>query len=296
MRTIPRRAFLKTTSISLGGAALLKSAPWLVAEPLGLPIGLQLYSVRDLLPKDYEGTLHQLAALGYREVEAAGFYGRSARDVKQTMDRVGLRCVSGHYSLDELGSDQTIQYAKDLGLDYMVCPSPKKNPARKKSSISDDELTLDDWRWNAEQFNQVGERIHAAGMHFAYHNHTGEFRSENGVVFYDELLRLTDPSKVSMQMDCGWVVVAGKNPIDYLTRYPKRISMFHVKDFKLSNANKTSEPVSAELGRGSIDYRPIFEAAKKAEIKHMFVEQEDYDKPALDSLKISAEYMRSMKV
>jgi sugar phosphate isomerase/epimerase len=274
-----------------------------MAKPLGLPIGLQLYSVRDLLPKDYEGTLRQLSALGYREVEAAGFFGHSPSEVKQAMDRAGLRCVSAHYPLKDLlpKLEELIQFGKDLGLQYMVCAAPWfKDPSLVKdpgSRASRDAMTLDDWRWNAEQLNRIGERMNRAGIRFAYHNHTAEFRSENGTVFYDELLRATDPEKVTMEMDCGWVVVGGKKPVDYLTRYPMRFSMLHVKDFKISGPIISSEPPpSAELGRGSIDYRPIFEAAKKTNIQHAFVEQEDYDMPTMEALKIDAVYMRSLTV
>jgi sugar phosphate isomerase/epimerase len=158
-------------------------------------------------------------------------------------------------------------------------------------------MTLDDWRWNADQFNRIGERVKAAGMRFAYHNHTGEFRAENGVVFYDELLRSTDPAKVTMEMDCGWVVVGGKNPVDYLTRYPSRFSMLHVKDFKMGHGVVPAPaPPSTEMGRGVIDYRPIFEAAKKANIEHAFVEQEEFDMPPMEALKIDADYMRALTV
>ena len=158
-------------------------------------------------------------------------------------------------------------------------------------------MTLADWRWNADQFNHIGERVHAAGMKFAYHNHTPEFRSENGVMFYDELLRSTDPSKVAMELDCGWAIVAGQNPVNLLTRYPTRISMLHVKDFKITaTTNPSNAPPSTELGRGTIDYRPIFEAAEKAHIEHAFVEQEEFDMPAMDALKVDADYMHALKV
>ena len=303
MHRISRRAFLKTASASAACAAVWNSAPRLMANPLGLPIGLQLYSVRDLLPNDYEGTLQQLAALGYREVEAAGFFGRSPSEVKQAMDRAGLQCVSAHYSLKDLlpKVDEVIQFGKDLGLKYIVCASPGlKDSSRVKdpgSRAARESMTLDDWRWNAEQFNHIGERVHAAGMGFAYHNHTPEFREEKGVVFYDELLRTTDPAKVTMELDCGWAVVAGKKPADYLTRYPTRFSMLHVKDFKMSGATAGSEaPPSTELGRGTIDYRSIFEAAKKTSIEHAFVEQEEFDMPPMEALKIDADYMRTLTV
>ncbi len=302
MLRVSRRTFLKSISASGVGLAIFSRMPELMAYPLGLPLGIQLYSVRDFLPKHYDGTLRQLNAIGYREVEAAGFFGRSASQVRESMNRAGLRCVSAHYSLKDLlpKVDETIEYAKNLGLDYIVCASPWfKDPASVKdagSRAAREHMTLEDWRWNADQFNRIGERVHAAGMCFGYHNHTPEFGSENGVVFYDELLRLTDPAKVTMELDCGWCTVAGKNPAEYLSEHPSRFSMLHVKDFKLT-AGVTPEnaPPSSELGRGTIDYRPIFQAAKKAQIKHAFVEQEEFDMPAMQALKIDAEYMQKFK-
>jgi sugar phosphate isomerase/epimerase len=273
-----------------------------MADPLGLPLGLQLYSVRDILPKDYEGTLKQLSALGYREVEAAGFFDHTPAQVKLAMDQAGLRCVSAHYSLAQLQPHvhEIIQFGKDLGLNYIVCSSPGLKDAsgvKAPSRAERESMTLGDWRWNADQFNHIGERVHAAGMKFAYHNHTPEFRSQNGVMFYDELLRSTDPSKVAMELDCGWAIVAGQNPVNLLTRYPTRISMLHVKDFKMTaTTNPSNAPPSTELGRGTIDYRPIFEAAKKAHIEHAFVEQEEFDMPPMEALKVDADYMHALKV
>jgi len=299
MRRISRRRFVQTASASAACAALWNNALPLMAYPLGLPLGLQLYSVRDILPKDYEGTLKRLSELGYREVEAAGFFGHSAGEVKQAMEHARLRCVSAHYALKDLlpKVDEIIQFGKDLGLSYVVCSSPMlKDPSRVKdpgSRAARESMTLDDWHWNAEQFNHIGEKVNTAGMRFAYHNHTPEFRSENGVIFYDELLKATDASKVSMELDCGWAVVAGQNPADLLSRYPTRFSMLHVKDFKMTpTSTPTDHPPSTEMGHGTIDYRPIFEAAKKADIKHAFVEQEEFDMPEMEALKIDADYMR----
>lgn len=294
---------MKTASATAACAAVWSGIPRLMADPLGLPLGLQLYSVRDLLPKDYEGTLRQLGAMGYREVEAAGFFDHSPSQVKQAMNRAGLRCVSAHYPVKDLQPklDEIIQFGKDLGLKYIVCSSPMlKDPSRMKDAESRavrEAMTLDDWRWNAEQFNHIGERMNAGGIRFAYHNHMTEFRTENGVLFYDEILRLTDPAKVAMELDCGWMVLGGKKPEDYLTRYPSRFSMLHVKDFKLTGFTFGSTPPPAtELGRGNIDYRPIFESAKKANIEHAFVEQEEFDVPPMEALKIDADYMHALKV
>jgi sugar phosphate isomerase/epimerase len=274
-----------------------------MANPLGLPLGLQLYSVRDVLPKDYDGTLRQIAALGFQEVEAAGFFGHSAAEVKQSMQRAGLHCVSSHYPLQNLlpKVDETIQFAKELGLDYMVCAAPWfKDPSKMKSTdfrISRESMTLDDWKWNAEQFNQIGEKVHAAGMRFAYHNHTPEFRQENGVVFYDELMRATDPAKVAFELDCGWAVIAGQKPAELLKRYSTRICMLHVKDFKVTpGVTPATAPSSTELGHGTIDYHLILSAAKKENIKHAFVEQEEFDMPEMEGLKIDADYMKALTV
>ncbi|MHB2007272.1 MAG: sugar phosphate isomerase/epimerase family protein [Acidobacteriaceae bacterium] len=297
-----RRDFLKTGSaVLMYGSAFLRSNR-LLAQSLGLPLGLQLYSVREMLPKDYAGTLKQVGALGYRQVEAAGFYNHSASDVKQAMKNAGLNCVSAHYSYDDLNVkfDEVLAFNKEIGASYIICSSPGfKNPTRVKNMKRRDwanAITLEDWRWKAERFNKFGEKVHAAGLKFGYHNHTMEFQKQNGVVPYIELLKLTDPSKVTMEMDCGWVVVGGGNPIELLERYPTRISMLHVKDFKVTGKPMSvSNPPSAELGQGSIDYRPILQAAAKAgHIRHCFVEQEQYDMPPMQALKIDAEYMRRL--
>ena len=303
--TTSRREFIKLAGAA--GVAMLAIPNGFAAAPypLGLPLGLQLYSVRELLPKDFEGTLRAIAASGYTEVEAAGFYTLSASDFKQAMDSAGLRCVSAHYGMDLLQPrlESILDYAKELGLQYVVCSSPAlKDPLRVKVPPKDpayhqawvDAFTLDDWKWNAEQFNQIGAKVKARGMHFGYHNHTTEFRKIGKTVPYDELIRLSDPDLVTFEMDCGWVAVAGYNPAEYLTKYPTRISMLHVKDFDLKNG--AEHPKSTELGHGTVDYHAIFLAAAKGHITHYFVEQEDFDVPPLEALKADAEYMRNLKV
>jgi sugar phosphate isomerase/epimerase len=298
-----RRDFLRSTSATLiYGAACLRSGR-AVASPFGLPIGLQLYSVRDSLPKDYEGTLKQVAAAGYQEVEAAGFFNHTPPQVKQAMDAAGLRCVSSHHNYTDLNRDldKIIAFSKELGIDYIICSFPGiKNPSRLKDNSFATQVqsfTLEDYRWNAEEFNRFGEKIKAAGMKFGYHNHTMEFRAQDGTVPFDELIRLTDPALVTIEMDCGWVMVGGGDPIDYLKRYPRRISMLHIKDFKhtAEPASVVSPPPSAELGRGTLDFHLIFAAARKANIKHYFVEQEKYDMPVFEALKIDADYMKNLR-
>jgi sugar phosphate isomerase/epimerase len=306
MTTTSRRDFLKLAGAATAAAIAFHDAVPLEAYPLGLPLGLQLYSLRELLPTDFDGTLKAIAAAGYTEVEAAGFYAMSAQDFKQSMDKAGLRCVSAHYPLNMLqpNLENVLNYAKDAGLQYVVCSSPSlKDPSKVKISPKDpgyheawvQAFTVDDWKWNAEQFNQIAGRVKGFGMKFGYHNHTAEFHKIGKTVGYDVLIQQTDPELVTFEMDCGWVAVAGYSPVEYLTKYPTRISMLHVKDFDLKNRKEPLQ--STELGHGSIDYRPIFEAAKKGgHITHYFVEQEEFDMPPLEAIKIDAEYMRDLKV
>jgi sugar phosphate isomerase/epimerase len=296
-----RRDFLKTSAVSLAGAAAVLHSSELFAKGLRLPLGLQLYSVREQLPRDYAGTLKQIGGLGYREVESAGYYNHTAAEVGKAMSDANLKLVSAHYSYNDLSKklDEVLEFNHGLGVSYIICSFPGKDPAGPKSASTDERhmFTLDDWKWNAGQFNTMGEKVADAGMKFGYHNHWMEFVETDGAVPYDELMHLTDPAKVTFEMDCGWVVVGGGKPISYLKTYGKRISMLHVKDFNLSDAAALAKhaPPPVELGKGGIDYRPIFaEAIKTANIQHVFVEQEAFTVPPMDSLKIDADYMKKI--
>ena len=286
MSILSRRNFLKTSAAA--AAATTVAAHSLAAPPLSLPIGLQLYSVRELLPKDFDGTLHKVAAAGYVEVEAAGYFDHTAAQFKHSMDAAGLRCVSTHHAMYQLRPhlDEYIEYAHNVGMSYMVCPSPmRKDPGAKGP------LNLEDWRWTAGELNKIGEKVKAAGMSFGYHNHTPEFGVEDGHVFYDELLRLTDPSLVFFEMDCGWVFAAGRNPVEYLRKTPERFPLIHVKDVEKGADGKYHSSI---LGRGAEDYRPILRAATG--LKHYFIEQEEFDMDPIESLRLDADYMRKLNV
>jgi sugar phosphate isomerase/epimerase len=279
-----RRSFLKASAAATATIASRR----LSAATLNMPVGLQLYSVRDLLPKDFDGTLHKVAAAGYTEVEAAGYYKRPAAQFRHSMDQAGLRCISTHHSMSDLSPrlDELIEYGHNLGLTYIVCPSPTRKDPKARG-----ELNLDDWRWVAGELNRIGEKVKAAGMTFGYHNHGPEFGTEGGVVFYDELLRLTDPKLVVFEMDCGWVYSAKRNPLDYLSKTPERFPLLHVKDME-RGAN--GQEHSAVLGRGTMDYAPIIRAATG--LKHYFVEQEDFDIDTMEALRMDADYMRKLNI
>ncbi|WP_260706703.1 sugar phosphate isomerase/epimerase family protein [Edaphobacter flagellatus] len=286
----------------LGGAAAVAasfSTRFSFGSPLGLPIGIQLYSVRAQMAEDFEGALAAVREAGYVEVEAAALPKKSAAEIRAALDKAGLRCVSAHHSFADVTTryDQTVEFNKTLGVSYIICPGPgRRNPPA--AGTKPGPITLDDWHYNAEQFNIVGAKMKSAGLTFGYHNHTLEFAPVEGKVPYDELMRLCEPDKVSFELDCGWAKVAGQDPVAIFKKYPHRISMVHVKDFKLaanpSHENREESKVT-ELGRGSIDYRPIFAAAPKTQqIKHAFVEQEAFDIPWKDSLKVDADYLKSL--
>ncbi len=289
MPNVSRRSFVQTTA-TLAAATLLRPSR-LLAAPFGLPLGLQLYSVRDLLPKDYAGTLKQVSALGYKEVEAAGFFDHPVAEVKQAMSAAGLHCVSGHYPWDKLSAnlDNIITFHKQLGAEYIICAYPGHINTPLVGTRPP--FSLADWHWNADNFNRIGKQIKAAGLRFGYHNHTPEFVTTDGVVPYDELLRLTDPALVTFEMDCGWVAVSGADPIKYLHQHADRISMLHVKDFQSLTA---TPPHSVPLGQGVVDLHAILAAADKTRIKHYFVEQEQFAGPPIPELKIDADYMQHL--
>lgn len=278
-----RRDFVRLGAVVAGVGAIR-----MAAKPLGVPIGLQLYSVHDLLPKDFDGTLAHVRAAGFTEVEAAGYHDRSAGDWRKALDKAGLRCVGSLNPLDAFKTrlDELIEYGHVLGLGYLGCVSANRRDPEAKGP-----LTLDDWHWVAGEYNRIGEKIKAAGMSFAIHNGVPEFGSEGGVVFYDELLRLTDPRLVAFELDCGWMIAGGGNPVEYLRKTPERFPLLHVKDMV---KGPTGEMHSTIMGRGVIDYRPILRAATG--MKHYFVEQEVFDMDVMESLRLDAEYMKKLEL
>ena len=295
---ISRRTFVKDSLSIAACAAGMNIAQLTQAETLSVPLGLELYSLREELPRDFDAVLKQVALLGYREVEAAAFFGRSAPQVKRAMQRAGLTCISAlypTYAEIDANLDEILRFNEALGVRFIGCASAGRKDATSAKSVQLPR-NLEDWRWSAEQFNRIGAKIRGAGFEFCYHNHVADFTAEDGVLPYDELLRLTDPAKVSMELDCGWVIVGGQSPARYLLQYPTRFSMLHVKDFKPGKPiTSNPPPPPTELGRGSIDYRPIFEAATRAHIQHCFVEQEGFDGSPWESLKIDADYVRSLR-
>ena len=308
-----RRSFLKTVAASATVAWAL-DPHCMNANPLNLPIGLQLYTVGKEMDADPFGTLKQVAAIGYKNVELSPLGKTPLKDLKKALDDLELKNSSGHYMLPDLMAhlDRNVDAAKELGQEYMVVTVPwVADPSRIKSDPSGDQmafflalirsLTLDDWKWNAEQFNKVGEQVKKAGLQLGYHNHNFEFKSYGSTTGYDEFIHMTDPNLVKLELDCGWMTVAGQDPAAYLTKYPERYRLLHIKDFhkgftpttKLADHGPNA-PIPTELGRGAVDYKKIFSAASKGQIRALFVEQEPpfTEMPALDAIKVDYDYLK----
>ncbi len=297
MRPVTRRGFI-------GGAAAVaavSSTKFTFATPLGLTPGIQLYSVRQQMAQDFEGTLAAVREAGYVEVESAAMPKKPAAEIRRALDQAGLKCVSAHHSFADVTRDldATTEFEKTIGVSYIICPGP----GRKSPLVSGQKagpLAIDDWKYNAEEFNKTGEKLKEVGITFGYHNHWVEFKPVDDKVPFEELLEFCEPDKMTFEMDMGWVKVAGQDPAALMKKYPHRFSMLHVKDFHLppniSFATHEDAKVT-ELGRGSIDYRPIFaQAAENQKITHAFVEQEEFDIPWRESLKVDVEYLKNLTI
>ncbi len=305
-----RRNFLRSTALAGGAAWLAQRAGVLRADPIGLTPGMQLWTVREELQKDFAGTLRQVAAIGYREVELFETPAKP-REFRKQVEDAGLKCVSGHFELFALKDPKTIDAASELGLNYMVLVFPTLRSLQGRSVDANfnefiplyEKISADDYKYNAEQLNGVGENLKKRGMRAGYHNHAIDFKKFGTTYGFDTMIQHTDPKLVCFEMDCGHVLHAGRDPVHYLNTYPTRIEMLHVKDlvkgFHVSTSLDTENmDTDSEIGAGCLDWTKIFAAAKRGgHLKHYFVEHEGkMAHPPLESLKISYNYLQTLKV
>ena len=291
--SISRRRFLQKAGVGLTACALNRNGQ-LHGNPYGMPIGLQLYTVREHLKKDWEGTLKRVAELGYQEVELGSFdfYGKKPAELRRILSDHGLKAISTHFTEPQLKSDpeKHAAEAKECGITYIGL-----------ASLDDrDRKSLDVIKRDAEWFNQIGESASRAGCQFDYHGHNFDYAALDGVVIYDELIRRTDPNLVNFELDCFWCVRAGKDPVDYFHRFTGRFPQLHIKDLKPGYPPTTEEDFRpgafTEVGRGVIDWKRIFKAAPDGGMKHFYVEQDECDRDSLESARISYEYLHSLTV
>ncbi len=277
-----RRNFLKASGALAIGSFLLPDVAKAADRRSVKDAGLQLYTVRNEMLKDNTGTLKKIASLGYKEIESAGsekgsYYGFKPAEMKKICADLGMTLRSGHVHYDDKWQ-QTIDDAAESGQGYLIV-----------SVMPEKGQTVDNYKHTAEVFNKAGEAAKKSNISFGYHNHDSEFEKDNGKVLYDVLLENTNPEFVKMEMDLGWVIVTGNDPLAYFEKYPGRFPLWHLKDMNLK------EKHSVEFGKGSLDVKKMLENSKKAGMKYFFVEQEEYSGTAFDCLEYNMNYLKNLK-
>jgi sugar phosphate isomerase/epimerase len=312
MMTISRRGFLVAGTL-LGAQAMGAASARPFFRRTGLPIGLQLYTVGEDLKRDFDGTLAAVSKIGYRTVELAGLADHSAADWRQALDRTQLKCPSIHVpphsktgvNLDELGALAEVAHA--LGIGTVVCPIfniPERLTLQAQSAGETGNMlarlgasmTADDWKWNGDYLNKKAAALKPYGLRLAYHNHNVELAPVGGSTGLDQLMQGTDPTLVTFEMDAGWVVAAGADPVALLAAYPHRFSAMHVKDVKASTRpNFSFQQDPCEVGQGIIDWKTLLAKAYQANVRQFYVEQEPpFSKPRIESVGISFNYLNAL--
>lgn len=290
-----RRDFLRITFGGIAaGAALGETALGAGRLAWPGPIGLQIYTVRQLYAKDPLGTLKEVAGAGYKEVELAGF-GPPHLPPATTLSylrQTGLQAIGGHFPLPKTSDEWKpfVERAHALGLRYMGT----SNTAH---------TTASQWKQIAELFNQCGRISKDSGIQFAYHNHIREFERHGSTNGYEILLTECDPALVQMEMDIFWITYAGQDPLVYFRRFPGRFPLLHIKDMKRGiTVNPDEFPHRggvnpfAPVGQGRIDWRRIFAHVNQAGTKYIFVEQDRCDGSPLTAIRASYQYLRNLRL
>lgn len=284
-----RRKFIEQLTVFSTGSimvpSLLKGNSLGTAEASLDKFGIQLYTLRDEMPKDPKGIIKQLASFGYQQIEGyegdqGMFWNMTNKDFKMFLDDLGLTMISSHCNIKENFAEKAAQ-AAEIGMAYLVCPyiGPQKS--------------MEDWKKVTDLFNDCGRICEENGIRFAYHNHEYSFKSFSGMIPHDFIMQNTDPDLVDHQMDIYWVVTGGADPIDFLTRYPNRFRLCHVKDRIKGSEERDA---SCDLGKGFIDYPKILKIAADQGMQYYIVEQERYDNSTpLDSAKHDAEYLKKLE-
>ena len=305
LSTLSRRHMLMGAAAFAGLAACSKpgdagGTSSSAAAATGWPIGVQLFTVKAELATDAPGTLKKLKDLGINIVETAGSNGTTAAAFAQQIKDAGLTIRSSHTNMPALIADidKEIADAKTFGSEWLVCSSPK--PAKplpgKKDWVVEmtENMNLDQWKFNADQLAAMAPKVKAAGLKFAYHNHPMEFHDLGGGQTGYDLIAGSTPD-LRLEMDIGWVVVGGADPVALLNKYAGRVDWLHVKDMRKDPAGPFGF-YSTEIGNGVIDWAAVFKAAHAAGAQGYFLEQEaPYIKPIFDSLKTSTDYLKAMK-
>jgi sugar phosphate isomerase/epimerase len=234
------------------------------------------------LAADVLGTLKKIAALGIKQIETARsnkghYYGLTPKEMKQACKDLGMTLRSGHVHIDDKWK-QTMDEAAESGQEYVIC-----------STMPTSGQTIDNYKKVADTFNKAGEECKKSGLKFGYHNHEYEYDSQNGQVLYDVLLDNTQADLVHMELDLGWVIVAGKNPLDYFNKYPGRFPLWHLKDMDLVKKH------SVEFGKGKLDILTMLKNSKQSGLQYIFVEQEEYASTPFESMQHNMDYLKKIR-
>ena len=262
-KNIDRRKFLKN-SLLCGTFSMVSPYNSLNAKNLMdnnlANIGIQLYTVRDLMKNNVPLTLQRIAEMGYKEVEFAGYFGKTTKEIKAILSDNGLKSPSTHIEMDAIynNPNKTIDTALEVGHEHIVMAWLAESERQN----------IDQYREYVDLYNSFGEKCNQNGLKFAYHNHDFEFKVLDGEVPMDLLLNKTDPNNVSFELDMYWVHKAKKDPKSYINKYPGRFPLWHIKDM-------ASNTMMADVGDGIIDFSEIFGLNKISGLKHYFVERDD---------------------
>ena len=291
-----RRGFLKKTLSAAALGLTVGDSHSTAAGRLAWPgpIGLELYTVRGLFAKTPKETLKDVAAAGYREVEAAAFLpmNLTVADFKRAIAADGLSSPSGFLEVPKNADEwkKSVAQASSFGWKYVVVAVGEL-------------LDAEHWKRYADLFNQCGRACRDAGIEFCYHNHLREFAKLGSTCGYDILLANCDPALVKMEMDIFWITYAGADPLPYFKKYSGRFPLLHIKDMKKDAVGSDTQfpPDSgpnpfAPVGQGKIDWAKIFAHVGEAGAKHIFVEQDRTDVPPLEAIKISCDYLRKLRL
>lgn len=277
-----RRQFLATIGGAAIGAAALARIRTLHAEDSAhklAKVGIQLYTVRDLMQSDLDGTLAKLAQIGYREVEFAGYFNRTPKQIRAVLKANRLTSPSAHLPWPGNNDDawkKSLDDAKAIGHKWAVVPWFE-------------ESMRNEWAAKADRINQMATMAKARGMRLAYHNHDFEFAKVGNGTALELLLDKTDPKLVDFEMDIYWVVKAGGDPLDLIKRHPHRFKLMHAKD-----ATAAPERKMADVGSGTIDFASIFSQAKQSGMQHVFMERDDAPDP-LASARASFKHLSTLR-
>ncbi|ULQ52940.1 sugar phosphate isomerase/epimerase family protein [Flavihumibacter fluvii] len=276
---ISRRKFLQNNSTIALGAFLLPTMDFgndYIKNP-----GLQLYSVRKEMLEAPIPTLQKLSAMGIKQLESASsnkghYYGLTPQEIRNIAKDLGMTVRSGHVQLDKNWA-KTLEEAAAAGQEYIIV-----------SSLPSEGQTIDNYKKVAEQFNDAGVEAKKLGLRFGYHNHDFEFEKENDTVLYDILLEETEPTFVCMELDLGWVVATGNDPLAYFKKYPGRFPLWHLKDMDLK------KKISTEFGKGGLNIKSMFANATQSGLRYFFIEQEEYSVNAFESIQYDLNFLKSI--